>query len=348
LAAERIFDASTRLAVDGRMPGLVRSGRELTVGEIAKLTCSKFQPADLAMRRIDSFAALDIAVSSDIAFLDDEKYLAELAATRAGACFVAPRFAAMAPPDLAVLLNDEPYRAFVTVARTLFPGDLTPSSLFETRGCAAGAHAHASARVEAGVSIDPLVVIGPRAEVGTGTLLAAGATLGPDVCVGRQCSIGAGATIQHALIGDRVVIQPGARIGLEGGGYLPDPQGHRKIPQIRRIIVQDDVEIGANATVDRGFSRDTVIGEGTKIDNLVQIAQNVSIGRHCLIAAQAGIGENATVGDFVMIGGRVDIGDNVAIGDGAVLAWRSRVRSDVPTGGRFGHPSGLELHGGGG
>ncbi len=337
------------------MPGPVRSGHELTIGEIAELTGSKLLPAELAVRRIANFAALDTAVHSEIAFLDDEKYLGELAATRAGACLMTPRFAASAPPGLAVLLNEEPYRAFVTVAKTLFPGDLRPSSLFETReratgarsGVQTGVYVHGSARVEAGVFIDPLAVIGPRAEVGAGTLLAAGAALGADVCIGRQCTIGAGATIQHALIGDRVVIQPGARIGLESFGYLPDSQGYRKIPQIRRIIIQDDVEIGANAAVGRGSTRDTVIGEGTKIDNLVQIAQNVSIGRHCLIAAQAGIGDSVMVGDFVMIGGQVGISENVTIGDGAVLAPQSRVQSDVPRGGRFGRPPD-QLRGGGG
>jgi UDP-3-O-[3-hydroxymyristoyl] glucosamine N-acyltransferase len=328
------------------MSGLMRSGYELTVGEIAGLTGSRIVPGAPVMRRIGNFAALDIAGISDIAFLDDERHLAELADTRAGACLMAPRFAASAPPGLAVLLNEEPYRAFVTAAKALFPGDLRPSSLFETRGRATGVHVHASARVEAGVAIDPLAVIGPRAEVGAGTLLAAGVALGPDVCVGRQCAIGAGATIQHALIGDRVVIQPGARIGFEGFGYLPDSGGHRRIPQTRRVIIQDDVEIGANAAVGRGSIRDTVIGEGTKIDNLVQIAQNVSIGRHCLIAAQAGIGESVTVGDFVMIGRQVGISENVAIGDGATLAWQSRVRSDVPSGGRFGDAP-EESHGGG-
>jgi UDP-3-O-[3-hydroxymyristoyl] glucosamine N-acyltransferase len=323
-----------------------RGNCELTIGQIVQLTSSRLLSDGAATRRISNFAALDTAVGSDIAFLDDEKNLAELPATLAGACLLAPRFAASAPAGLAVLLNEEPYPAFVAVARALFPRDPRPSSLFETKGLAAGAHVHASARVEAGVSIDPLAVIGPRAQVGGGTLLAAGAALGPDVCIGRQCTIGAGATVQNAVIGDRVVIQPGARIGLEGFGYLPGPQGSRRIPQIRRVIIQDNVEIGANAIVVRGSTRDTVIGEGTKVDNLVQIAQNVSIGRHCLIAAQAGIGENVIVGDFVMIGGRVGIDENVAIGDGAVLAWHSRVQSDVPSGGRFGAPE--QPRGGGG
>ena len=128
------------------------------------------------------------------------------------------------------------------------------------------------------------------------------------VAIGRDCAIGAGATVLHALIGDRVIIHAGARIGQDGFGYLPSPRGHQKIPQTRRVIIQDDVEIGANTTIDRGSTRDTVIGEGTKIDNLVQIAHNVSIGRHCLIAGQTGISGSSQVGDFVMMGGQVGLG----------------------------------------
>ncbi len=133
---------------------------------------------------------------------------------------------------------------------------------------------HPTARLEAGVTIDPLAVIGPRAEIGAGTLIGAGAVIGPDVRIGRDCAIGADASILCALIGDRVIIHPGARIGQDGFGYLPSAKGHQKIPQTRRVIIQDDVEIGANTTIDRGATRDTVIGEGTKIDNLVQIGHN--------------------------------------------------------------------------
>ena len=177
---------------------------------------------------------------------------------------------------------------------------------------------HASARIEAGVTIDPLAVIGPGAEIGAGTLIAAGAVIGPGVAIGRDCAIGAGATVLCALIGDRVIIHPGARIGQDGFGYLPSPKGHQKIPQTRRVIIQDDVEIGANTTIDRGGTRDTVIGEGTKIDNLVQIGHNVSIGRHCVIVSQTGISGSVEVGDFVMLGGQVGIGDHLTIGSGAM------------------------------
>jgi UDP-3-O-[3-hydroxymyristoyl] glucosamine N-acyltransferase len=318
------------------MPDFIKPDCELTTGEIATLTGAKLREGDPLNRRICNIAPLDTAGASDISFLDNSKYLGELAGTRAGACLIAPRFAAAALRGLAVLETPHPYPAFVAIARTLFPAALRPSSLFGTSGRATAAHVHSTARLEAGVTIDPLVVIGPRAEIGAGTLIAAG----PNVCIGRDCSIGAGATIVQALIGDRVIIHPGARIGQDGFGFLPSPQGHRKIPQTRRVIIQDDVEIGANTTIDRGATRDTIIGEGTKIDNLVQIGHNVSIGRHCLIVAQCGIAGSVTVGDFAMFGGQVGISDHLTIGAGAMIGAQGGVMSNVPAGGRWaGHPA---------
>jgi UDP-3-O-[3-hydroxymyristoyl] glucosamine N-acyltransferase len=322
------------------MPDLIQSDGVLTVGEIAALTRAKLREGDPPDRRISNIAPLDTAGPSDVSFLDNSKYLGELAGTRAGACLIGPRFTAGAPPGLAVLETPHPYPAFVAVARKLFPAALRPSSLFGTTGRAATAQVHPTARLEAGVTVDPLAVIGPRAEIGAGTLIAAGAVIGPDVRIGRGCAIGAGASIMHALLGDRVIVHPGARIGQDGFGYLPSPQGHQKIPQTRRVIIQDDVEIGANTTIDRGATRDTVIGEGTKIDNLVQIGHNVSIGRHCLIVSQVGISGSSTVGDFVMLGGQVGVADHITIGAGAMLGARAGVMSNVPAGARWvGYPA---------
>jgi UDP-3-O-[3-hydroxymyristoyl] glucosamine N-acyltransferase len=309
--------------------------RELTITEIVGLTGAKPRPDTPLDRRIRDIAPLDRARAADITFLDNVKYVAALATTRAGACLTAPRFAAQAPESLAVLVAPEPYGAFVTVARALFPTALRPSSLFETTGHSADARIHLSARLEAGVTVDPLAVIGPEAEIGTGTLIGPGAVIGPAVAIGRDCAIGAGATIIHALIGDRVIIHPGARIGQDGFGYLPSPRGHQKIPQTRRVIIQDDVEIGANTTIDRGSTRDTVIGEGTKIDNLVQIAHNVGVGRHCLIAGQTGVSGSSQVGDFVMMGGQVGLADHVNVGSGAMLGAQSGYMSDIPAGTRW-------------
>jgi UDP-3-O-[3-hydroxymyristoyl] glucosamine N-acyltransferase len=317
------------------MPDFLSNTRALTIAEIVELTHAEPCAGVPLGTRITDIAPLDSARPSDISFLDNPKYIGELATTHAGACLVMPRFAKAAPPGLTLLLTAEPYRAFVTVARALFPDALRPSSLFGARGRAQEAHIHPAARLEAGVTVEPLAVIGPDAEIGAGTLIAAGAVIGSSVAVGRDCVIGPGATVTHALIGDRVIIHPGVRIGQDGFGYLPSPGGHVKIPQSRRVIIQDDVEIGANTTIDRGATRDTIIGEGTKIDNLVQIAHNVSVGRHCLIAGQVGISGSAVVGDFVMLGGKVGIADHVTIGNGAQLGAQSGVMHDVPPGARW-------------
>jgi UDP-3-O-[3-hydroxymyristoyl] glucosamine N-acyltransferase len=212
---------------------------------------------------------------------------------------------------------------------------LRPSSLSDV-GDFAHARVDANARTEDGVSIEPGAVIGPRAEIGSGTVIGANAIVGADVRLGRDCSIGSGTSLSNALVGDRVIIHPGCKIGQDGFGYVMGGKGHLKVPQVGRVIIQDDVEIGAGTTIDRGAIRDTVIGEGTKIDNLVQVGHNVSIGRHCVIVAQTGISGSSTLEDFVVLGARVGLNNNVTIGEGAQIAAISVVHGDVPPGARWG------------
>ena len=192
----------------------------LTVGEIASLTGA--QPGDGAQlaRRIANIAPLDLAGPGDLTYIDSEKFADMLTSTRADACLMTERFVNRAPGTVVVLRTREPYRAFVAVARALFPASLRPSSLFEADGVASQAFVHASARLESGVIVDPGAVIGPRAEVGARTVVAATAVIGPDVSIGRDCAIGAGASITHALIGDRVIIHAGCRIGQDGFGFV--------------------------------------------------------------------------------------------------------------------------------
>ena len=317
-------------------PLFFKSAKSLTIAEIAAVTGA--QPADgvPSARIISNIAPLDSARASDLTFFDNAKYLDELAGTRAGACFLAPRFAKRARPDLAALLIDEPYRAFVAIARMLFPDALRPSLMFAAAGIASGAHVHPSARLESGVSLDPGVVVGPGAEIGAGTAVAANAVVGPGVRIGRNCSIGAQSSILNTLIGDRVIIHPGCRLGQDGFGYVLGRPAHTKVPQIGRVIVQDDVEIGAGSAIDRGANRDTVIGEGTKIDNLVQVGHNVTIGRHCVLVAQVGISGSVTLEDFVVLGARVGVNNHVTIGEGAQIAATAIVSRDVPPGARYG------------
>ena len=321
-------------------PFFFNRGRGLTVREIAALTRAEPWPGADLDRRITGIAALDRAGPRDLAFLDKPKYASQLSASGAGACLTTKRHASRAPAHVSVLCIAEPYRAFVEVTRTLFPDATRPSSLFEASGVATGAIVHPTARLESGVTVDPGVVIGPRAEIGTGTLINAGAVIGPSVRIGRECAIGANASITNSLIGDRVVVHPGCSIGQDGFGYVMGATGHRKVLQVGRVILQDDVEIGAGTTIDRGANRDTVIGEGTKIDNLVQIGHNVSIGRHCIIVSQCGISGSVVIEDHVILAGQVGLPDNVTIGEGAIVGAQSGVMSDIPAGEKWlGYPA---------
>lgn len=313
-------------------PAFFAKPKGLTAREIAALTGAVARDGAALDRRIVALATPDRAGPDDLVFLQNQKLAGPFATTRAGICLTTERFAGGAPAGLVVLVTPKPYQAFVAAAQALYPGAMQPSSLFETKGVSPSALVHPSARLESNVTIDPSAVIGPRAEVGSGTIVGPSAVIGPDVRVGRDCAIGAGATIVHALIGDRVIIHPGARIGQDGFGYLPGKQGREKVPQVGRVIIQNHVEIGANSTIDRGAIRDTVIGEGTKIDNLCQIGHNCEIGRYCVMAAFTGISGSVTVGDNVTMGGAVGIADNLTIGEGATLAAASGVMSHIPPG----------------
>jgi UDP-3-O-[3-hydroxymyristoyl] glucosamine N-acyltransferase len=320
-------------------PLFLRSADGLTLGEIAALVDAEEPNETQRNRRIVNVAPLDRAGPHDLCFFDNKKFTAAAAGTHAGACLTKPALAHLLPERVAILTVREPYRAFVAAARALFPHALRPSSLFsadEAPQVHAGAHVHASARLENGVTVDPGAVIGPRAEIGAGTVIAATAVVGPEVRIGRDCAIGAGTSVSNALIGDRVIIHPGCSIGQDGFGFVMGAQGHLKIPQVGRVIIQDGVEIGAGSTVDRGAIRDTVIGEGSKIDNLVQLGHNVSIGRHCVLVAQTGISGSSTLEDFVVLGARVGVNNNVTIGEGAQIAAISVVHGDVPAGARWG------------
>ncbi|WP_454684948.1 UDP-3-O-(3-hydroxymyristoyl)glucosamine N-acyltransferase [Ancylobacter moscoviensis] len=308
----------------------------LTLDEVCQLVgAAAGEGVDLS-RRVANVASLEEAGVSDLAFMDGARHVAELTRTRAGACFITERFASHVPAGTVALRVARPYAAFVAVARHLHEASLRPGSAFGQAGVAAGAMVHPQARLEADVTVDPGAVVGPGAEIGAGSVIASSAVVGPGVRIGRNCSIGAGVSLQHALLGDRVIVHPGARIGQDGFGYLGSAKGHAKVPQIGRVVLQDDVEIGAGTAIDRGGLRDTVIGEGTKIDNLVQIAHNVVIGRHCVIVSQTGIAGSATLGDFVMLGGQVGVIGHIRIGDGARIAASSNVKDDVPPGVEWG------------
>jgi len=317
-------------------PSFFPIATSLSFSEVASLSGTALPEGVDPERRIEGVAPLETAGGSDAAYMDNPKYVAALATTSAALCFVSPRFAARAPAGTVVLVTPAPYHVFAKLLSVFHPQALRPDSMFGSAGVAPGAFVHATAKLEADVTVDPGAVIGPGAEIGTGTVIGPHAVIGPQVRIGRQCAVGAGATLQAALVGNRVIIHPGARIGQDGFGFAMGPKGHMKVPQVGRVIIQDDVEIGANTTIDRGASRDTVIGEGTKIDNLVQIGHNCVIGRHCVICAQVGMAGSSTLEDFAVLGGQVGLAGHLTIGMGAQIAAQSGIAGDVPRGARYG------------
>jgi UDP-3-O-[3-hydroxymyristoyl] glucosamine N-acyltransferase len=305
------------------------------LSEIAALTGAVLAPGADAARVVADVAPLDSAGPGDLTFLDNPKYVGQFETTRAGAAFVLARYADRAPKSCAALVTPQPYRAMAMFMARLYPAAARPRSSFGLEGVSERAHVHSQARLEPGVTVDPGAVIGPGARIGAGAVIGANAVIGPNVCIGRDSSIGATATVFSALIGDRVIIHPGAHIGQDGFGFALGPQGHMKVPQIGRVIIQDDVEIGAGSTVDRGANRDTIIGEGTKIDNLVQIGHNVVIGRHCVLVAQSGVSGSCVLEDFAALGGRAGLAGHLHVGLGAQIAAGAGVMRDVPAGERW-------------
>jgi UDP-3-O-[3-hydroxymyristoyl] glucosamine N-acyltransferase len=317
-------------------PRFFKQPTSSTLAEIAALTKAHLVDASRANQEIRGLASLDEAGPSHLIFFDNLKYAGQLAQTRAGACLVSERFAATVPAHVAVLRSADPLRAFVAYARELYTDTLRPPSWFGNGSIASSAVIHPTAHLEDDVIVDPLAVIGPGVEIGMGSVIGSGVVIGPNVRIGRDCDVGAGTTIQFALIGNNVLIHPGCHIGQDGYGFVFESGRHMKVPQIARVVIQHDVEIGAGSTIDRGSLRDTVIGEGTKIDNQVQIGHNVTIGRHCLLAAKVALGGSLTIGDYVALGAGVGINNHVNIGDGAQITAMSGVKDDVPANGRWG------------
>lgn len=310
--------------------------RLFTAGEIAALTGAELCTPGLADNQVSRLAPADKGGRDTLVFVEGRRNAGLVATVDAAALLCDGDAAANAPPGVAVLVSAHPHRDFAMLGRLMFPTAARPGAMTGETGVSAAAHIHSSAIVEEGVIVEAGAVIGPDARIGAGTIIAPNAVIGSSSCIGRNGYIGPGVTIQHALIGDRVIIHAGARIGQDGFGYVPGGKGVEKVPQLGRVIIQDDVEIGANTTVDRGALSDTVIGEGTKIDNLVQIAHNVRIGRFCMLAAHCGISGSVTIGDGAMLGGRVGIADHLTIGSRAQVAATAGVMTDIPAGERWG------------
>jgi len=306
----------------------------LALARLAEITGAKLDAGADPAKMIDDVGPLDQAGSSVLSFLDNIKYKDQFAATKAGACIVAPAMQDSAPRGVALLLSAHPYKAYALAAQAFYPDQKPAPSI------AVSAFVHPEAELGKGCVIEHGAVIAARAEIGEGSWIEPNAVIGAGVRIGRDCRIGAGSTVSHALIGDRVRVYPGCRIGQDGFGFAMDPKGHVKVPQLGRVIIEDSVEIGANTAIDRGAGPDTVIGTGTWIDNLVQIGHNVKIGRGCVIVAQVGISGSTVIEDYAVLAGQAGIAGHLRIGKGAMIGAQAGVMRDVPAGEKhMGSPS---------
>jgi UDP-3-O-[3-hydroxymyristoyl] glucosamine N-acyltransferase len=276
-------------------------------------------------RVFTGIAPLQNAGPSEISFLTNRKYLDSLGETQAGAVILEPNLTAHVPAATVALASERPVTAWASVARLFHPAEVVKPGIHVT------AVIDPSAQVSPEAEIGPYCVIGARAEIAPGCRIGPLVTIGDGVQVGRDTRIGSHAAVSHCLIGERVFIFPGVRIGQEGFGFDPMPtaRGFTTVPQLGRVIIEDDVEIGANSMIDRGSAQDTVIGAGSRLDNGVQIAHNVRLGRCCVIVAQAGISGSTILGDYVTLAGQAGVAGHLHIGQGARVGAQAGVMADV-------------------
>jgi UDP-3-O-[3-hydroxymyristoyl] glucosamine N-acyltransferase len=297
-----------------------------TVAEIAARIGAEIAGAAARERELRDVAPLETATERDLSFLDNRRYLEQFRATRAGAVIVNAKLAVDAPKGTTLLITPQPYRAYAIAAQAFYP---EPPPV---PGIAPTAAIDRTARLGEGCAVEHNAVIGPAVEIGRRCTIGANAVLGAAVVLGDDVRIGANATLSHCVLGSRVRIYPGVRIGQDGFGFAPDPDAPVKVPQLGRVMIGDDVEIGANSTIDRGAGPDTIIGSGTMIDNLVQIGHNVQIGRGCVLVSQVGISGSTRLGDYVMIGGQGGLTGHLTIGNGARIGAQAGVLRDVEAG----------------
>lgn len=292
-----------------------------SLSQIAKVAAATPPELELIVHGI---APLQTAGPAEISFLDNMKYISALETTLAGAVIVHPDMKARVPETTIPIFSTNPYAGWALIAalfhpmRPLRPG-IHPSAVIAQ-----------NAFVDPSCEIGPLVIVEDGAKVGAGCRIESGAVIGENVVIGQNCRIGTHASLSHAVIGARVYVYSGARIGQEGFGFATTKTGFLSVPQLGRVIIEDDVEIGANTTIDRGSARDTIIGAGSRLDNLVQIGHNVVLGRCCVIVAQVGISGSTEIDDFVQIGGQAGLAGHLHIGSGAQIGAQAGVMADVP------------------
>jgi len=299
---------------------------EITVAQLAeRIGAETVGKTDGADQLIVSVAPADTAGPGEVTFLANDKHRAAVEACDAGAVIVAERLEGLDKPQLLV----ENVDAALIEALTLFAPKLKPAP----EGIDSTAKVAEDAKIGPGASVGPGVVIGDGAEIGENSVIGSGCKIGENSKVGANCRLDSNVVVYHnCRLGDNVIIQANSTIGATGFGYSFIDGSHRLIPHNGGVVIEDFVEIGANCCIDRAKFDNTVIGAGTKVDNLVQIGHNVRMGKCCLIAALVGISGSCKLGDGVVLGGQVGLVDNIELGSGAMIGAKSGVMKDVEAG----------------
>ncbi len=295
-----------------------------TLGQLAEMTGSVLSDPAAAGRSVVDVATLQEANENKVSFLDNKKYAESFRQTKAAAVFVRPELAVGAPAGTVCLTHKNPYKAYAIAAQAFYPGEKPRASVAPT------AVIDPSALIGGESAIEHGVVIGRNVKIGARCRIQANAVIRDGVEIGDDADVGPNVYISHAIIGNKFRVHPGAVIGRQGFGFALDMGGYVAVPQLGRVVIGNDVEIGANTTVDRGAGPDTEIGDGTRIDNLVQIAHNVKIGKFCVIVSQTGISGSTQLGDYVMTGGQSGFAGHLKIGAGAKIAAQSGIMRDIP------------------
>ena len=292
-----------------------------TIGEIAEFSHIDYENKTL----IADVNTLKEAGPDELSFFHNGKYLEDLKATKAGCVLTTSDFAGFVPDGTVALVVDTPYRAYATAAHEFYPAVDSEFSARED-------FISPEAILSEGVVIEVGAVIKKGAEIGAGSYIGSHAIIGRGVKIGKNCRIGQNVTLSHCILGDHVTILPGTCIGQAGFGFFMDEKGHVNVPQLGRVVLEDRVEVGANVTIDRGALDDTFVGQGSRIDNLVQLGHGVQLGKHCVIVSQVGISGSTRLGDFVIAAGQAGLAGHLTIGDGAQIAAKAGLMRDVEAG----------------
>jgi len=297
-----------------------------TLAQIATICQAELSDASKAEVSINDIASIYNGGQGEISFFFDRKKKDQAAMIKTTACITTPAFVELIPQDVIILTCDNPHDAFIKLNLAMYEEIKQAPKIHEK------AVISPTAKIGKDCYIGANAVVGDGAIIGDNCYLEPNCTIGDNCILGNNCRIGANANVMHATLGNNVYIYGGARIGWDGFGFQTVAGQHRRIPQLGRVIIGNDVEIGANSCVDRGALDDTVIGDGCRIDNLVQVAHNDKLGRGCILVAQVGIAGSCTFGNYVVAGGQVGFADHLHIGDMAQIGAQSGVMRDIEAG----------------